>query len=871
MTRRKFHVKLKSKSSKAWRNGKLREKVVYGKAVWIWSLVGMRVRVPWKRRKKKTARVKYSYPAGSADELTLTAGDRITISAVQDHGQGHEWLHGSLEDGRSGIFPANYVKMKKDRFKKRRYEGVVSAWLPETRKHRVHYDDGDVRDYNMSKQKGVEVFDLDTGKWKRLVVPDGQEAAQEFLIIPNWGEKAKGGKEEMWVANLTFPKYLVVLGTNMEKKGAGERLTLKFGDKVERENFLNRSQILTSKNARNAGAGITEEEQMMELDERFKMMRISHDQLLRPYSQSQKKHEACLPFRTGKYMAPPSMTFRTRSEVGVREHLSFKKPTYIIVAHGSWHHGKKSDWGLGVGSSLQTDKGEFKEKEVMSVLHGARVFPDQLESFEEGRLKNLLRGGRFYDRALAMYIAQGLNKRDAAARARKEAEEVRYYSSAAFLPNTLLSDVTVKKGKKGEWVHTPTRVNKNKQGPWIDKPSEYFNNKHFGVLVPDGCNLRCPDMASVGGSTKQHVDGILNGTINVLRRYPFQVRMEAAADRAHAGGLNRFPNFSFHAETAPMVGELGRPLQPFQPLFNACIVKKYKNKVKYYHLFASIAKGQLISGPRPWERAAAHPNYAEASELEKLHPHSLVNLFPRKRTCTLEEVLALLDADTEKMRREQQAEKLDPFMYKLGRVLDATKGLGHSEARTRAALVANDGDVENAIAQLLDADPTEEDDKWGKLANEFAMLQLSEDTMGDDSDGGGGGGDGGGSGSPLDWPAAPTHSPTTPTSFRFPTAGRGGYGGLLIYNVILATCTEGAPWGSRKWKEHLNGLVAAPPRGGYRYFRGKKGGKTKGKKYKTRKKRGRRKHRQRKTRKSRRRRHARRRRTRRRHKRTRRH
>ena len=59
-------------------------------------------------------RALYDYAGQNDDELSIAAGDRVTISAVQDHGQGAEWLHGSLADGRAGIFPANYVAEEDD-------------------------------------------------------------------------------------------------------------------------------------------------------------------------------------------------------------------------------------------------------------------------------------------------------------------------------------------------------------------------------------------------------------------------------------------------------------------------------------------------------------------------------------------------------------------------------------------------------------------------------------------------------------------------------------------------------------------------------------------------------------------------------------
>ena len=56
--------------------------------------------------------MQYDYGAQNGDELSITAGDRITISPVQDHGQSDEWLHGALPDGRVGIFPASYVQLE---------------------------------------------------------------------------------------------------------------------------------------------------------------------------------------------------------------------------------------------------------------------------------------------------------------------------------------------------------------------------------------------------------------------------------------------------------------------------------------------------------------------------------------------------------------------------------------------------------------------------------------------------------------------------------------------------------------------------------------------------------------------------------------
>ena len=51
----------------------------------------------------------YPYTGQGPDELSFAAGDSITISAKQDHGEGNEWVHGSLSDGTTGIFPANYI------------------------------------------------------------------------------------------------------------------------------------------------------------------------------------------------------------------------------------------------------------------------------------------------------------------------------------------------------------------------------------------------------------------------------------------------------------------------------------------------------------------------------------------------------------------------------------------------------------------------------------------------------------------------------------------------------------------------------------------------------------------------------------------
>ena len=58
----------------------------------------------------QVARALYDHAGQNHDELSLAAGDLVTISSVQDHGQGDDWLHGSLPDGRAGIFPANYVR-----------------------------------------------------------------------------------------------------------------------------------------------------------------------------------------------------------------------------------------------------------------------------------------------------------------------------------------------------------------------------------------------------------------------------------------------------------------------------------------------------------------------------------------------------------------------------------------------------------------------------------------------------------------------------------------------------------------------------------------------------------------------------------------
>ena len=59
---------------------------------------------------RRCYRALYDYVAQNHDELSLKTGDVLTISAKQEHGQGDAWLHGSLPDGRTGIFPANYVQ-----------------------------------------------------------------------------------------------------------------------------------------------------------------------------------------------------------------------------------------------------------------------------------------------------------------------------------------------------------------------------------------------------------------------------------------------------------------------------------------------------------------------------------------------------------------------------------------------------------------------------------------------------------------------------------------------------------------------------------------------------------------------------------------
>ena len=59
----------------------------------------------------RTATALFDYTAQNPDELSFASGNTISVSAVQDHGQGEAWLHGSLPDGRSGIFPANYVEV----------------------------------------------------------------------------------------------------------------------------------------------------------------------------------------------------------------------------------------------------------------------------------------------------------------------------------------------------------------------------------------------------------------------------------------------------------------------------------------------------------------------------------------------------------------------------------------------------------------------------------------------------------------------------------------------------------------------------------------------------------------------------------------
>ena len=60
---------------------------------------------------KEIGRALFDYQGQHEDELTFSAGSVITISPVQSHGQGPDWLHGSLPGGEDGIFPASYVQL----------------------------------------------------------------------------------------------------------------------------------------------------------------------------------------------------------------------------------------------------------------------------------------------------------------------------------------------------------------------------------------------------------------------------------------------------------------------------------------------------------------------------------------------------------------------------------------------------------------------------------------------------------------------------------------------------------------------------------------------------------------------------------------
>ena len=51
----------------------------------------------------------HSYTSGNSEDLTFNEGDRITLTQRL----GPDWLMGKIND-RSGIFPANFVKIVKD-------------------------------------------------------------------------------------------------------------------------------------------------------------------------------------------------------------------------------------------------------------------------------------------------------------------------------------------------------------------------------------------------------------------------------------------------------------------------------------------------------------------------------------------------------------------------------------------------------------------------------------------------------------------------------------------------------------------------------------------------------------------------------------
>ena len=57
--------------------------------------------------RKPGARAKFAFTPEQPDELTLSAGEEIfNLVKVED-----DWYRGETSDGRTGIFPANYVEM----------------------------------------------------------------------------------------------------------------------------------------------------------------------------------------------------------------------------------------------------------------------------------------------------------------------------------------------------------------------------------------------------------------------------------------------------------------------------------------------------------------------------------------------------------------------------------------------------------------------------------------------------------------------------------------------------------------------------------------------------------------------------------------
>ena len=60
----------------------------------------------------QTGRTLFAYAGQNHDELSFAAGCIVSVSAVQSHGQGPDWLHGTLiAGGEEGIFPTSYVEI----------------------------------------------------------------------------------------------------------------------------------------------------------------------------------------------------------------------------------------------------------------------------------------------------------------------------------------------------------------------------------------------------------------------------------------------------------------------------------------------------------------------------------------------------------------------------------------------------------------------------------------------------------------------------------------------------------------------------------------------------------------------------------------